>query len=61
MVDDPIIKLLVPLSDLLMLPKFLWRNKVFNNHVLKLQLICKLVNGIVHVVPLSIKIVTHSI
>lgn len=61
MVNYPIVVFLVPDRHLLVLFIFLWRNKVVNNMLLKLQLICELVNGVEHVVTLPIKVLLATV
>jgi len=61
MEDDPIVLVFIPLGDLLILFVFLWRHEVFDDHIFELQLVGKLVNGIEHIISLTIKIFLASI
>lgn len=61
MLDDPVLGLLAPLSDFLDLLEFIHWYEVFNYHSLQLQLVCELVDGIIHVIPLPIEVVLGSL
>jgi len=61
MIDLPIIEFLVPNCDLLILFVFIWWNKILTDNLFELQLICKLVDCIEHVIPLSIEVLLSCV
>jgi len=57
--NSPVIHFLVPLSNLLVLLVLFWWNEVLDDHVFELELIRELVNGVVHIVSLTVKVLVY--
>lgn len=56
-IDNPVVVLLAPLGNLLVLAVLLRGNHILDNHVFQLELVRQLVDRIVHIVPLAIEVI----
>ena len=61
MLDDPVVLFLVPFSHSLDFLEFFGNNEVFDDHILRFELVSQLENGVVHVVSLSVKVVLNCV
>lgn len=61
MVDYPVVVLFVPNGHFFVLFVLLWWNEVVNNVLFELQLIGKFVDGIKHIISLSVKVLLAAI
>ena len=61
MVNHPVIDVLVPNSYFFIFFVLIWRNEILTNNLLKFQLICKFIDGVKHVVSLSIEILLSCV
>lgn len=56
MIDYPIVDILVPDRNLLILLVLLWRNKILADNLLKFKLVCQLINGIKHIISFPVEV-----
>lgn len=61
MVDYPIIDIFIPNGNIFILFILVLWDKVFNDHVLQLKLVCKLIDGIKHIISFSVKFFLCSV
>ena len=59
--DCPIAQIFVPLGNFFVLAELLGRDQILDDHVLQFELVSELVDGVVHIVPLAIKVLIDTL